>query len=164
MELWSTPTKLYLGTTGTPSQSDSVRAPTGLTQEGEWSPQFQSCERVWQKWKECTWVTHTNTLRQKLSTKLTHQPKLYFAENQLGLTKKTFMGSDNHLWQFPPISFVSKCFGWLKIKVDLISCFVCLTVFFHRADLPQPDNRAAGENPPHPEVCIHFNYEWLSKS
>merc|ERR1712158_61835 len=22
------------------------------------------------------------------------------------------------------------------------------------ADLPQPDNRAAGENPPHPEVCL----------
>ena len=26
--------------------------------------------------------------------------------------------------------------------------------FFLRADLPQPDNRAAGENPPHPEVWL----------
>ena len=29
-----------------------------------------------------------------------------------------------------------------------------LTLFPPRADRPQPDNRAAGENPPHPEVCL----------
>ena len=35
VELLTTPTKLFLGTTGTPSRSDSARALTGLTQEGE---------------------------------------------------------------------------------------------------------------------------------
>ena len=35
VELLTTPTKLFRGTTGTPSRSDSARALTGLTQEGE---------------------------------------------------------------------------------------------------------------------------------
>merc|ERR1712203_885079 len=34
VELLTTPTKLFRGTTGTPSRSDSARALTGLTQEG----------------------------------------------------------------------------------------------------------------------------------
>ena len=44
-----------------------------------------------------------------------------------------------------------------NVRRKLVSGFVCLT-FLVRADLPQPDNRAAGENPPHPEVCFFSKY------